>query len=74
MLKIGSRDGARGLTKGHATKQTASMEELLAATRAELDDMRAKYAALLAKLDADAGVTDTDYNTACALGAAQFEK
>lgn len=40
--------------------------------RAELDDIRTKYAALLAKLDADAGVTDTDYASTLALPAAKF--
>lgn len=40
--------------------------------RAELDDIRTKYAALLAKLDADVGVTDTNYGTAAALAAKQF--
>lgn len=40
--------------------------------RAEMDDMRSKFATLLAKLDADAGVTDTNYGTTCALASAQF--
>ncbi len=40
--------------------------------RAELNDLRTKYAALLAKLDADAGVTDTNYAALGALTAAQF--
>lgn len=42
------------------------------ALRAELDDIRTKYAALLAKLDADAGVTDTNYASTLALPAARF--
>lgn len=44
------------------------------ALRAELDDMRTKYAALLAKLDADAGVTDTNYAATAGLAAARFTR
>lgn len=44
----------------------------LATLRAELDDIRTKYAALLAKLDLDAGVTDTNYGSTQALAAATF--
>jgi hypothetical protein len=40
--------------------------------RAELDDLRTKYAATLAKLDADAGVTDANYGSLGALAAKQF--
>lgn len=40
--------------------------------RAELDNIRTKYAAVLAKLDADAGVTDTNYTSLHSLSAAQF--
>lgn len=40
--------------------------------RAELDDIRAKYAATLTKLDADAGVTDVNYGSLGALVAKQF--
>jgi hypothetical protein len=40
--------------------------------RAELDDMRTKYTALLAKLDADVGVTDVNYAATGALTARQF--
>jgi hypothetical protein len=42
------------------------------ALRAELDDIRTKYAATLAKLDADAGVTDVNYGSLGALAAARF--
>lgn len=42
--------------------------------RAELDDLRTKYAAALAKLDADAGVTDTNYAATCAPAAARFTR
>jgi hypothetical protein len=41
--------------------------------RAELDNMRTRYAALLAKLDADAGVTDTNYASTLAYAASQFK-
>ena len=40
--------------------------------RAELDDLRTKYAATLAKLDLDATVTDTNYAALGALAASQF--
>lgn len=40
--------------------------------RAELTDIRTKYAAVLAKLDADAGVTDTNYAATGALATATF--
>lgn len=40
--------------------------------RDELDDIRTKYAAVLAKLDADAGVTDTNYGATAALAARRF--
>lgn len=40
--------------------------------RAELDDVRTKYAALLAKLDADAGVTDANYAATAGLAARRF--
>lgn len=44
------------------------------ALRAELDDYRTKFAALLAKLDADGGVTDTNYAATVGLAAARFTK
>jgi hypothetical protein len=40
--------------------------------RAELNDLRTKYAALLAKMDLDAGVSGTDFAATCGLAAAQF--
>jgi hypothetical protein len=40
--------------------------------RAELDDIRTKFGQLLAKLDADAGVTDTNYASLLALAPARF--
>lgn len=38
----------------------------------ELADIHTKYAALLAKLDADAGVTDTNYAATVNFAAQQF--
>jgi len=40
--------------------------------RAELDDIRTKFGTLLAKLDADAGVTDTNYASTQALAARRW--
>jgi hypothetical protein len=40
--------------------------------RAELNDLRTKFASTLTKLDADAGVSDTNYAALGALAAAQF--
>lgn len=40
--------------------------------RAELNDIRTKYAATLAKLDLDVGVTDVNYASLGALTAVQF--
>lgn len=44
----------------------------LDALRAELNDIRTKYAAVLAKLDADVGVTDTNYAATAALATSTF--
>jgi hypothetical protein len=44
------------------------------ALRAELDDLRTKYALVLAKLDLDAGVTDTNYAAVGGLTAARFTR
>lgn len=40
--------------------------------RAELDDLRTNYTALLAKLDGDVGVTDTNYEATLDIADAQF--
>ena len=72
--KIGNREAGSGISKGHSGKSEASIRDLLLAIRAELDDLRTKYGTLLAKLDADAGVTDTNYATTQALAAPTFEK
>lgn len=55
---------------GPSSKQELNRE--FNALRAELDDVRTKYAALLAKLDADAGVTDVNYAATAGLAARQF--
>lgn len=71
--KIGQRLAGTGLSEGHRTSSEDSYKELFLAVRAELDDVRTKYAAVLAKLDADAGVSDTDYAASGALAASEFE-
>lgn len=57
-----------GLAVSDRTQLTREMDLL----RAELDNLRTRYAALLAKLDLDAGVTDVNYASTCGLSAAQF--
>ena len=54
-VKIGQRD-ATGLSKGHANKSQASDTELW-------KKMREFQEAVAAKLNADSGVNDTDYDT-----------
>lgn len=49
-----------------------SLFDAFVALRAELNDLRTKYGQLLAKLDADAGVDDTNYAATEALAAATF--
>ncbi len=44
----------------------------LDALRTELNDIRTKYGTLLAKLDADSGVGDTNYASTQALATATF--
>lgn len=58
--------------KGLSTSSQMELTRELDLLRAELDNLRAEYATLLAKLDADAGVTDTNYAATCGLAAAQF--
>ena len=50
------------------------LADILLALVSENTDLRLKYAALLAKLDADAGVTDTNYASTLALEAQKVEK
>lgn len=57
----------------NATVQEQLIREL-DTLKADLVDMRAKYAILLAKLDADAGVTDTTYVSLAGLASATFVK
>lgn len=59
-------------TSGLSRQTAYAFHQEFDAIRAELNDIRTKYAALLAKLDADAGVTDTNYASTQALSAAQF--
>lgn len=59
-------------THGLAVSDRSSLARELDTLRAELNDVRTKYAALLAKLDLDGGVTDTNYAANCGLAAAQF--
>lgn len=74
MLKIGNLgEGGQGISVGHKGAGV-TMNELFGAVRDEMDNMRTQYAALLAKLDADVGVTDTDYAASVDFGSAQFEK
>lgn len=51
---------------------TSDAQQLLIefnALRQELDEMRANYNAVLAKLDADGGVTDTNYTSTLGVAA-----
>lgn len=59
-------------TQSLAVSERAQLTRELDTLRAELNDVRTKYAALLAKLDADGGVTDTNYAATVGLAAAQF--
>lgn len=59
-------------TQSLGVSERAQLIRELDTLRAELNDLRTEYAALLAKLDADAGVTDTNYAATCGLAAAQF--
>lgn len=61
-------------SEGLTTRDAMQLITEFNALRAELDDVRTKYAALLAKLDLDGGVTDTNYAATCGLAAAQFTR
>lgn len=69
--KVGE-DG-RGVSKGHSSGDTDSLQNLLLAVRAEMDDVRTKNALLLAKLDADTGLDESDYVSTLTLADATFE-
>lgn len=58
-------------TNINAENFTPEQRRVLVAILAELTAVRTAYATLTAKLDADAGVTDTNYTTLCAIAAAQ---
>lgn len=64
--------GGAGASGAARSGTDATYKELWLAARAELDDLRAQFAALTAKLDADTGVTDTDYAATLALDDKQF--
>ena len=56
------------LCNARSTKENTEIRALLASVQADLETLRAKHNALLAKLDSDAGVTDTNYNALHAVG------
>lgn len=62
------------MAEGLTTQDVLQLINEFNTLRAELDDIRTKYAALLAKLDLDAGVTDTNYAATAGLAAAQFTR
>lgn len=73
--KIGSLGFGHGnFNAGQRRGDEATLLELFLGLRDELDDLRAKNADLLAKMDLDSGVTDTDYAALLTLDAAAFEK
>lgn len=59
-------------TQSLSVSERAHLIREMDALRAELDNLRSEYASLLAKLDADSGVNDTNYAATCGLAAAQF--
>lgn len=59
--------GGRGLTaRGSSTDP--SLKEILDGIATDLGELFTNFDALLAKLDADAGVTDADYAATLAVG------
>lgn len=58
--------------KGLSTQDKFALTAEFDALYADLTDMRTKYAAVLAKLDADDGVTDTNYTSLHALSTRTF--
>lgn len=56
------------LGNARSTKENTEIRALLASVQADLETLRAKHNALLAKLDADAGVTDTNFAALHAVG------
>lgn len=51
------------LGNARATKENTEIRALLASVQADLESLRSKHNALLAKLDNDSGVTDVNYST-----------
>ncbi len=54
------------------TKESPDLKRALADAQADIADLRTKITALLAKLDLDAGVTDTNYGSTLALATQQL--
>lgn len=50
------------------------VKDALEQVRLDLLDIHTKYAALVAKLDADTGVTDTNYAATVGLAAAKLDR
>jgi hypothetical protein len=64
-------------TINHTLLANLDKKALIALLESLTDDnanLRAQYAKLLAKLDADTGVDETDYAATCGLAAPQFTK
>lgn len=51
------------LGNARGTKENTEIRALLASVQADLESLRSKHNALLAKLDNDSGVTDVNYST-----------
>lgn len=56
------------LGNARATKGNTEIRAILTSVQADLEALRSKHNALLAKLDNDSGVTDTNYNSLHAVG------
>ncbi len=57
------------LSSSRATKELTEFKNLLLSMQADMEALRTKHNAVLAKLDSDAGVTDTNYSSLHAVGA-----
>ena len=56
------------LGNARASKEFTELRNLLVGVQADLEALRTKHNALLAKLDIDAGVTDTNYAALLTVG------
>lgn len=56
------------LGNARASKEFTELRNILAGVQADLEALRTKHNATLTKLDLDAGVTDTNYNSLHAVG------